>query len=96
MDTDSFVLSFIEGNVDNGHMNLSNLDPPIKTKNKFPGQFKHELGSRIIGEFIALSPNTYRIEDYPNKTKEKGIRNCNNAKYDEYYNALMYNTQRSR
>ena len=28
-------------------------------------------------------------------TKEKGIKNCNNAKHEEYYNALMYNTERS-
>ena len=76
-------------------MNLSYLDPPIKTENKFPVKFKHELVSRIIEEFIALSPNTYRLEDYQNKTKEKGIKNCSNANYDEYYNALMYNTQRT-
>ena len=41
MDTDSFVLSFTEGNVDDEHMDLSNLDPrswfpdpPIKTNNR--------------------------------------------------------------
>ena len=33
VDTDSFVLSFSEGNVDNEHMDLSNLEPPIKTNN---------------------------------------------------------------
>ena len=71
-DTDSFVLSFSEGNVDNEYMDLSNLEPPIKTKNKFPGKIKHELGRRIIEEFIALSPKTYSLKDYPNKTKEKG------------------------
>ena len=70
MDTDSFVLSFREGKVDNEHMDLSNLDPPIKTNNKVPGKFKHELGSRIIEELIALSPKTYSFKDYPNKTKE--------------------------
>ena len=53
------------------------------------------MGSRIIEEFIALSPKTYSFEDYPNKTKEKGIKNCNNAKHEEYYNALMYNTQKT-
>ena len=53
------------------------------------------MGSRIIEEFRALSPKTYSFEDYPNKTKEKGIKNCNNAKHEEYYNALMYNTQRT-
>ena len=71
MDIDSFVLSFSKGNVDNEHMDLSNLDPPIKTDNKVPGKFKHELGSRIIEKFIALSPKTYSFKDYPN-TKEKG------------------------
>ena len=55
MDTDSFVLSFTEVNVDNEHMNLSNLEPPIKTNNKVPGIFEHELGSRKIEEFIAMS-----------------------------------------
>ena len=41
MDTDSFVLRFSEGNVNNKHMDLSNLDSrsefrdaPIKTNNK--------------------------------------------------------------
>ena len=58
MDTDSFVLSYSEGKVSDEHMDLSNLDKPIKTNNKFPGKFKHELGSRIIEEFIALSPKT--------------------------------------
>ena len=48
MDTDSFVISFSEGKVDNEHMDLSNLEAPIKTNNKFPGKFIHELGSRII------------------------------------------------
>ena len=59
MDNDSFVLRFSGGNVDNEHMDLSNLDPPIKTNNKVPGKFKHELGRRIITEFIPLSPKTY-------------------------------------
>ena len=95
MDTDSFVLSFTEGNVPEQHMDLSNLDTPIKTNNKFPAKFKHELGSRIIEEFIALSPKTYSFKDYPKNTKEKGIKNCNNANQEEFYNALVYNTQRT-
>ena len=102
MATDSFVLSFAEGNVDDEHMDLSNLDPrsgfpdpPIKTNNKLPGKFKHELGSKVIEEFIALSPKIYSFKDYPKNTKEKGIKNCNNAKHEEYYNALMYNTERT-
>ena len=76
MNTDSFVLSFSEGNVDHGHMDLSNLEPPVKTNNKVPGKFKHELVSRIIEEFIALSPKTYSLKVYPKKTKEKGLKNC--------------------
>ena len=79
----------------NEHMDLSNLDPPIKTNKKVPGKFKHDLGIRMIEEFIALSPKTYSFIDYPNQTKEKGVKNCNNAKHEEYYNALMYNTQRT-
>ena len=103
MDNDSFVLNFTEGNGDNEHMDLSNLDPPIKTKNKIPDKIKHEFGSRITKEFISLSPKTYSLvthgqspfKDYPNKTKEKGIKNCKKDKREEYYNALMYNTQRT-
>ena len=35
MDTDSFVLSFSESNVDDKYMDLGNFDTPIKTNNKF-------------------------------------------------------------
>ena len=38
MDTDSFVLSYTEGKVSDEHMDLSNLDCPIKTNNKVPGK----------------------------------------------------------
>ena len=79
MDTYSFVLGFSERNVPNEHMDLSNLEPLIKTNKKVPGQFKHELGIRLIEEFIALSPKTYSFKDHTNKTKEKGIKNCNEA-----------------
>ena len=44
---------------------------------------------------MALTPKTYSFKDYPNKTKEKGIKNCNKAKNEEYYDALMNNTQRT-
>ena len=70
MDTDSFILSYSRGDVDNKHMDLSNLDIPIKTNNKVPGKFKHELGSKIIEEFIALKPKTYSIKNYAQKRKE--------------------------
>ena len=35
MDTDSFVLSYTEGNVDNKYMDLRNLDNPNKTNKKY-------------------------------------------------------------
>ena len=95
MDTDSFVLSYSEGKFSDEHMDLSNLDIPIKTNNKVPGKFKHELGSRIIEEFIVLSPKTYSFKIYPKNTKEKGIKKHNNARHIDYYDALMNNKQRT-
>ena len=96
MDTDSFVLSYSEGKISDEHMDLSNLDIPIKTNNnKIPGKFKHELGSRIIEEFIALTPKTYSFTNYPKNNKEKGIKKHNNARHIDYYDALMNNTQRT-
>ena len=73
MDTDSFVLSFSESNIHNEHMNISNIEPhgPIKTNIKVPGKFKREMGSRIIEEFVAITPKTYSFKNYPNKTKER-------------------------
>ena len=70
MDTDIFVLSHTEGKFSDEHMDLSNVEPPIKTNNKVPGKFKHEMGSNIIEEFVALTPKTYGFKCYPNKTKE--------------------------
>ena len=92
MDTDSFVLSFSEGNVDNEHMDLSNLDKPIKTNNKIPGKFKHELGSKVIEEFVVLKPKTYSIKNYG--AKEKGIKKESNGKHEEYYSALKDNREK--
>ena len=54
MDTDSFVLSFSEGIVDDEHMDLSNLDKTIKTNNKVPGKFNHELGSKVIDKIRGI------------------------------------------
>ena len=95
MDTDSFVLSKSEGKISDEHMDLSNLDIPIKTNNKVPGKFMHELGTRIIEEFIALSPKTYSFKNYPKNTKEKGIKKHNNARHIDYHAALMNYTQRT-
>ena len=95
MNTDCFVLSYSEGKVSDEPMDLSNLEVPIKTKNKVPGKFKHELGSRIIEEFIALSPKTYSFKNYPKNAKEKGIKKHNNARHIDYYDALTNNTQRT-
>ena len=89
MDTDSFVLSYSEGSVDNEHMDLSNLEPPIKTNNKVLGKIKHESGCKIIEEIVVLTPKTYSFKNYANKTKEKGVKKHNNAKYKEYYDAVI-------
>ena len=96
MDTDSFVLSFSEGNLDDNYMDLSNLYTPIKTKNKVPGKFKHDLGSREIKEFIVLKPMTYSsVTHWQNRTaKEKGIKKEKNGTHEDYYNALMDNKRR--
>ena len=95
MDTDSFVLSYTEGKVSDNHMDLCNLDCPIETNEKVPGKFKHEMRSNVVEEFVALTPKTYSFKDYLNKTKETGIKNCNNAKHEEFYNALKCNTERT-
>ena len=92
MDTDIFILSYSRGNVDNEHMDLSNLDISIKTNNKVPGNFKHKIGSKIIEEFIVLKPKTYSIKKYG--AKEKGIKNERNGKHEKYYNALIDNYER--
>ena len=65
-------------------MELSNLDNPIKTNNKVPGKFKHELGSREIKEFMVLKPKTYSLVTHgQNRTaQEKGIKKENNGKHE--------------
>ena len=52
------------------------------------------MGSNIIEKFVARTPKTYSFKHYPNKTKAKAIKSCN-TKHEEYYDALMYNTERS-
>ena len=74
MDMDCFMLSFSEGNVDNEHMDLSNLDKPIKTNNQIPGKFKLELGSKVIEEFVVLKPKTYSIKELWGKRERKKER----------------------
>ena len=83
MDTDSFVLIYKEGSVNNEHMDLINLEPPIKINKKVPGKFKHELGSKVMEEFVVLTPKTYNFKNYAIKTKDKGVKNHNNPKYKE-------------
>ena len=65
MDTDSFVLSFSEGNVPDEHMDLPSLEAPIKANKKVPGKLKHDMGSRILEKFIALSPKNYSFKRLP-------------------------------
>ena len=92
MDTDSFVLSFSEGNVDNEHMDLSNLDKPIKTNKTILSKFKHDLGSKVKEEFVVLKPKKCSIKNYG--AKEKGIEKKSNGKHEEFYSALIDNKER--
>ena len=49
MDTDSFVLSHSEVKVIDEHMDLSNLDIPIKTNNKVPASLSTSWGVGLLG-----------------------------------------------
>ena len=48
MDADSFVLSYSEGKVSDKHMDLSNLDIPIKTNNKVPASLSTSWGVGLL------------------------------------------------
>ena len=74
MDTDSFVLSFNECNVNDKYTVLSNLDTPIKINNNVPRKFKHKLGSKAIEEFIVLKLKTYSLKNGTSKAKGKKER----------------------
>ena len=63
MDTDSFVLSFTEGNIPDQYMDLGNLDAPIKTHNKVSGKFKQEFGSKVIEKIIVLKSEAYSFKN---------------------------------
>ena len=77
MYTDTFVLSFTEGNDPDQNMDLSNLNTPIKIIIKTV-KFKHELGSKAIEDLIVLKPKTYSFKN--STAKEKGIKKENNGK----------------
>ena len=75
-------------------MDLCNLDTSDNTNEKLTGKFKHEFGSKLIEEFVILSPKTYSFKHWgKTKGKEKGIMKCNNAKHEDYYNELMFDTE---
>ena len=42
-----------------------------------------------------MSPKTYSFKKNPNNTKEKGIKKHNNARHQDYHDALMNNTKRT-
>ena len=42
-----------------------------------------------------MSPKTYSFKNYPENTKEKGIKKHNNSRHIDYYDALLSNTQRT-
>ena len=87
MNTDSFVLGFISGNISDDNRDFYNFDIPIKTNNPILSQ-----ASKIIDEIINLSHKTYSFKHYNAK---KRIKKRNEAKHEEHFNALIYNTERT-
>ena len=93
MDTKILVLSLITGDFSQELMDLSYEDLPVKTFNKVPGNFQNEFGSKIIKEFITLSPQLYHSRQKVSNIsmqKRTGRKKSKNAKRDEYCNALLH------
>ena len=85
MDTDCLVLSFSESKVIDKHMDVVNLDTQDNTNEKVLGKFKNMIFlSELIEEFVILSLNA-NIYMYcgKRKSKEKGMKKCNNAKHED-------------
>ena len=97
MDTDSCIISYSKGNITDEYMDLSNLDLPIKTNNKTPDKLKYEYGSKINDEVIVLLSKIYsfKYSEQSSSTKEKGINKENRDEHENFYNALMYNKERT-
>ena len=97
IDTDSFTISFTDGNVHDEYMDLSNLDIPIKTNNKVPGNFWYDFGSIIIDELIVSVSKIYSLtcREQSASTKEKGLKKENRAKHEDFYNVLRCNKERT-
>ena len=62
-----FFYDVLQPSLNSKYMDLSNLDTPIRTSNKVPGKFKHELGRKSIEEFIVLKPIALRMEQQKRK-----------------------------
>ena len=63
---------------DTSNYNKKNKIPlPIRKNKKVPGLFKHELGGKLITEFVALGPktNSYLDDNCKKYKKAKGQKN---------------------
>ena len=81
IDTDSFIISWTEGNIPDEYMDLSNLDIQIKTNNEVTGKIKCEFRSKIIIVFLVLSSKPYRLTCREHSSsKEKGVRKDKNRR----------------
>ena len=89
MDTDSFIINIktedfykdisndVEKRFDTSNYEVNGPLPTGKNK-KLIGLMKHELGGKIITEFVTLRPKTYSYltEDCKEEEKAKGTKNC--------------------
>ena len=105
MDMDSFVINIKTkdfykdiSSADDKRFDTSNyeVNRPLPTgKNKkVIGLMKHELGGKIITEFVTLRPKTYSYltDDGKEDKKVKGTKKCvikRMIKFDDYKNCLL-------
>ena len=105
MDTDSFIMNIktedfykdiandVEKRFDTANYECDESLPTGKNK-KIIGLMKHELGGRIITEFVTLRPKTYSYltDDGKEDKKAQGTKKCvikRVIKYNDYKNCLL-------
>ena len=105
MDTDSFVMNIktndfykdissdVEKRFDTSNYECNRPLPTGKSK-KVIGLMKHELGGKIITEFVALRPKTYSYltDDGKEDKKAKETKKCvikRMIKFNDYKNFLL-------
>ena len=107
MDTDSFIMHIktedlyndiaddVEERFDTSNFEI-NRPLPIGKNKKVIGLMKHELGGKIMTEFVALRPKTYSYftDDCKEDKKAKGTKKCvikRRLKFNDYKYCLLNN-----